>query len=66
MLAGMYAGTRFEPLIAEGFDLRKTVAEQAETMAQARRSDVGRDAGRQPQRDHRAAASSSRRGAWPA
>src|SRR5262249_24301942 len=30
ILAGMYEGTRFEPLIAEGFDLRKTVAEQAE------------------------------------
>ena len=29
----MYAGTRFEPLIAEGFDLRKTVAEQAAMMA---------------------------------
>ena len=29
----MYEGTRFEPLIAEGFDLRKTVAEQAEMMA---------------------------------
>ena len=34
LLSGMYAGTRFEPLIAEGFDLRKTVAEQAEMMAQ--------------------------------
>jgi uncharacterized protein (DUF1501 family) len=33
ILAGMYQGTRFEPLIAEGFDLRKTVAEQAEMMA---------------------------------
>ena len=33
LLSGMYAGTRFEPLIAEGFDLRKTVAEQAELMA---------------------------------
>jgi len=33
ILAGMYAGTRFEPLIAEGFALRKTVAEQAEMMA---------------------------------
>jgi uncharacterized protein (DUF1501 family) len=32
ILAGMYGGTRFEPLIAEGFDLRKTVAEQAEMM----------------------------------
>jgi uncharacterized protein (DUF1501 family) len=29
LLEQMYAGTRFEPLIAEGFDLRKTVAEQA-------------------------------------
>jgi uncharacterized protein (DUF1501 family) len=34
ILSSMYAGTRFEPLIAEGFDLRKTVAEQAEMMAQ--------------------------------
>jgi len=33
LLSGMYAGTRFEPLITEGFDLRKTVAEQAEMMA---------------------------------
>jgi uncharacterized protein (DUF1501 family) len=33
LLKGMYAGTRFETLIAEGFDLRKTVAEQAELMA---------------------------------
>jgi uncharacterized protein (DUF1501 family) len=33
LLSGMYAGTRFEPLIAEGFDIRKTVAEQAEMMA---------------------------------
>jgi len=38
LLSGMYAGTRFEPLIAEGFDLRKTVAEQAEMMA---RGDAG-------------------------
>lgn len=33
LLSGMYAGTRFAPLIADGFDLRKTVAEQAEMMA---------------------------------
>lgn len=33
LLAGMYSGTRFEPLINEGFELRKTVAEQAEMMA---------------------------------
>jgi uncharacterized protein (DUF1501 family) len=33
ILSSMYAGTRFEPLIAEGFELRKTVAEQAEMMA---------------------------------
>ncbi len=33
ILAGMYEGTRFEPLITEGFDLRKTVAEEAEMMA---------------------------------
>src|SRR5262249_35313063 len=33
ILSGMYEGTRFEPLIAEGFDLRKTVAEQADMMA---------------------------------
>jgi uncharacterized protein (DUF1501 family) len=33
LLSGMYAGTRFQPLISEGFDLRKTVAEQADMMA---------------------------------
>jgi len=33
LLLDMYEGTRFEHLIAEGFDLRKTVAEQAEMMA---------------------------------
>ncbi len=33
LLTGMYAGTRFEPLIAEGFELRKTVAEEADAMA---------------------------------
>ncbi len=33
-LAQMYQGTRFESLIAEGFDLRQTVAEQAEAMRQ--------------------------------
>jgi uncharacterized protein (DUF1501 family) len=33
LLSSMYAGTRFEPLIAEGFDLRKAVAEEAEMMA---------------------------------
>jgi uncharacterized protein (DUF1501 family) len=33
LLLSMYEGTRFEALIAEGFDLRKTVAEQAEMMA---------------------------------
>jgi uncharacterized protein (DUF1501 family) len=33
LLEGMYAGTRFQPLISEGFDLRKTVAEQADMMA---------------------------------
>jgi hypothetical protein len=38
LLSGMYAGSRFEPLINEGFDLRKTVAEQAEAMA---RGDAG-------------------------
>ena len=32
LLAGMYAGTRFEPLVNEGFELRKTVAEQAAMM----------------------------------
>jgi uncharacterized protein (DUF1501 family) len=32
LLERMYAGTRFEPLIAEGFDLRKTVAEQDQLM----------------------------------
>ena len=33
LLSGMYAGTRFQSLISEGFDLRKTVAEQADAMA---------------------------------
>jgi uncharacterized protein (DUF1501 family) len=33
LLASMYEGTRFEPLISEGFELRKTVAQQAEMMA---------------------------------
>ncbi len=33
LLAGMYAGTRFQPLISEGFDLRKTVAQQDQMMA---------------------------------
>jgi uncharacterized protein (DUF1501 family) len=33
LLSSMYAGTRFESLITEGFDLRKTVAEEAEKMA---------------------------------
>jgi uncharacterized protein (DUF1501 family) len=33
LLLDMYEGTRFEPLIAEGFDLRRTVAEQAEMMS---------------------------------
>ncbi len=33
LFLSMYEGTRFEPLIAEGFDLRKTVADQAEMMA---------------------------------
>lgn len=32
VLAQMYKGTRFESLIAEGFDIRQTVAEQAESM----------------------------------
>lgn len=32
LIAGMYAGTRFEPLVTEGFELRKTVAEQAAMM----------------------------------
>jgi uncharacterized protein (DUF1501 family) len=33
LLTQMYAGTRFQPLISEGFDLRKTVAEQADMLA---------------------------------
>ena len=33
VLSKMYEGTRFAPLITEGFDLRKTVAQQAEMMA---------------------------------
>jgi uncharacterized protein (DUF1501 family) len=32
LLAGMYTGTRFEPLVNEGFELRKTVAQQAAMM----------------------------------
>jgi uncharacterized protein (DUF1501 family) len=32
LLAKMYAGTRFEPLVNEGFDLRKSVAEQVAMM----------------------------------
>ena len=32
LLESMYSGTRFEPLIADGFDLRKTVAEQDQMM----------------------------------
>jgi uncharacterized protein (DUF1501 family) len=32
LLLDMYSGTRFEPLITEGFDLRRTVAEQAQMM----------------------------------
>lgn len=39
LLAGMYAGTRFEHLINEGFELRKTVAEQADMMASGGTSD---------------------------
>ena len=38
LIAGMYEGTRFEPLIAEGFELRKTVAEQAAMMANGDRT----------------------------
>lgn len=41
-IARMYAGTRFESLIAEGFELRQTVAEQAEAM---RRHDAAMRAG---------------------
>jgi uncharacterized protein (DUF1501 family) len=33
LLASMYEGTRFEPLIAEGFDVRKTAADQAAALA---------------------------------
>ena len=62
LLSGMYEGTRFAPLIAEGFDLRKTVAEQAEMMAAAAWPARCRPptATRSPPRD-----SSSRRAAWP-
>lgn len=42
LLAQMYQGTRFESLIAEGFDLRQTVAEQAEAM---RRHEAAMQAG---------------------
>ncbi len=40
MLAQMYAGTRFESVIAEGFDIRQAVAEQAD--AQKRRDEAMR------------------------
>jgi uncharacterized protein (DUF1501 family) len=33
LLASLCAGTRFEPLVSEGFELRRTVAQQAEMMA---------------------------------
>ncbi|HXJ82409.1 MAG TPA: DUF1501 domain-containing protein [Candidatus Methylomirabilis sp.] len=33
LLASLYAGTRFESLVNEGFELRRTVAQQAEMMA---------------------------------
>jgi uncharacterized protein (DUF1501 family) len=32
LLAGLYQGTRFEPLVTEGFELRKTVAQQEAMM----------------------------------
>ncbi len=35
LLTQMYRGSRFEPLVTEGFELRKTVAEQAEAQARA-------------------------------
>jgi uncharacterized protein (DUF1501 family) len=41
ILAGMYEGTRFEPLITEGFDLRRTVAEEADAQQQAQMSASG-------------------------
>jgi uncharacterized protein (DUF1501 family) len=44
LLLGMYAGTRFEPLISEGFDLRKTVAEHAEMMAAGEMQAANRNA----------------------
>ena len=40
----MYEGTRFEPLIAQGFDLRKTVAAQAEMMATGEMQAANRNA----------------------
>jgi len=62
ILSGMYAGTRFEHLISEGFELRKTVAEQAEMMASG-----GTSSEMQPPIVTRSArgGSSSRRDAWP-
>jgi uncharacterized protein (DUF1501 family) len=33
LLSEMYAGTRLEPIISEGFELRRTVAQQTEMMA---------------------------------
>ncbi len=40
LLADMYAGTRFEPLVNEGFELRKTVAEQAAMMQSENRNAI--------------------------
>lgn len=42
LFAQMYAGTRFEPLIAEGFELRQTVAQEAQAQKQR---DAARAAG---------------------
>jgi uncharacterized protein (DUF1501 family) len=44
LFLSMYEGTRFEPLIAEGFDLRKTVADQAEMMASREMQEANRHA----------------------
>jgi uncharacterized protein (DUF1501 family) len=44
LFLSMYEGTRFESLISEGFDLRKTVADQAEQMASAEMQAANRNA----------------------
>jgi uncharacterized protein (DUF1501 family) len=44
LLLSMYEGTRFEPLIAEGLDLRRTVAERAEMLKSGEMQAANRNA----------------------